>query len=172
LVSIDGTDFRLYDPTPFWRGWFSFKFKGPALRYEVGICIQSGDIVWLNGPYPAGAWPDLKIFRDGLKRVLARTRPREKLEADKGYRGEPQYIKTPNDYGLTYLAKEQKKNVRARHETVNKRFKQFGCLLERFRHDKTKHGDAFRAVAVITQLAIENGEPLFDVEYDDRNHYF
>jgi hypothetical protein len=79
---------------------------------------------------------------------------------------------TPVDYGITALAKEEKKNVRARHETVNKRFKQFGCLHERFRHDAAKHGDVFRAVAVITQLAIENGEPLFGVEHDDRLHYY
>ncbi len=27
------------------------------------------------------------------------------------------------------------------------------------------HGDVFRACAVVTQLTIENGEPLFEVEY-------
>jgi hypothetical protein len=57
--------------------------------------------------------------------------------------------------------------VRAHHETVNKRFKQWSCLLSRFRHDIGKHGDVFRCVAVLTQLAIENGEPLFEVEYND-----
>jgi hypothetical protein len=170
-VSIDGTDFRIYEQKPFWKGWFSHKFNGPALRYEVGICIQSGDIVWLNGPYPAGEWNDIKIFRDSLKNVLAGIVPREKVEADNGYRGEPQYAKTPNDLGLTARAKEQKKKVRARHETVNKRFKQWSCLRERFRHDIIKHGDVFRAVAVVTQLALENSEPLFEVEYDDRQHY-
>jgi hypothetical protein len=29
------------------------------------------------------------------------------------------------------------------------------------------HGDVFRACAVVTQLTIENGEPLFEVEYED-----
>ncbi len=29
------------------------------------------------------------------------------------------------------------------------------------------HGDVFLACAVVTQLTIENGEPLFEVEYED-----
>jgi hypothetical protein len=59
------------------------------------------------------------------------------------------------------------KRVRARHETVNKRFKQWAILEQPFRHDVINHRDVFSAVVVITQLAIENGEPLFDVHYDD-----
>ena len=57
--------------------------------------------------------------------------------------------------------------IRARHETVNKRFKQWGCLQNKFRHDILKHAEVFRAVAVITQIAIETGEPLFEVNYID-----
>jgi hypothetical protein len=34
-----------------------------------------------------------------------------------------------------------------------------------FRHGPKKHGIAFPVVAVITQLAIEKGESLFDWEY-------
>ena len=36
-----------------------------------------------------------------------------------------------------------------------------------YRHDIMTHGTIFRAIAVMTQLAIKNGEPLFDVEYKD-----
>ena len=58
--------------------------------------------------------------------------------------------------------------VRSRHETVNKRMKQFGCLRQPFRHhDFAKHSSCFRAVAVLTQVAIEFGETLFEVEYSD-----
>jgi hypothetical protein len=61
-----------------------------------------------------------------------------------------------------------KAKARSRQETVNKRFKQWGCLSRVFRHhDLRKHSSLFRAVAVITQMAIENGEPLFSVEYTD-----
>ena len=58
--------------------------------------------------------------------------------------------------------------VRNRRETMNKRFKQSRCIGERFRHGTEKHSACFRAVAVLTQLAIEFGEPLFSVaEYND-----
>ena len=43
----------------------------------------------------------------------------------------------------------------------------FNCLTKPFRHGVGKHGQCFRAVAVITQYAIENGEPLFEVKYND-----
>ena len=65
-MSVDGTDFRIQNPTQFWKGWYSFKFKGPGVRYEVALSIQSADIVWVNGPFPAGAWPDINIFRGWL----------------------------------------------------------------------------------------------------------
>ena len=36
-ISLDGTDFRIQEPTPFDPKWFSHKFKGPGLRYEIGV---------------------------------------------------------------------------------------------------------------------------------------
>ena len=57
--------------------------------------------------------------------------------------------------------------VRSRQETVNKRFKNWGILKQVFRGEIPKHGDAFRAIAVMTQLAIIDGEPLFDCGYRD-----
>jgi hypothetical protein len=63
---------------------------------------------------------------------------------------------------------EMQGRVRARHETLNGRLKNWGILSQVFRHDFLLHGMVFRACAVVTQLAIKNGEPLFEVEYDDR----
>lgn len=53
------------------------------------------------------------------------------------------------------------------HETINRRFKQFGVLKKVYRHDIRDHGKMFRSVAVVIQLCIQNGEPLFDVDYTD-----
>lgn len=94
----------------------------------------------------------------------------EKVEADLGYRGKPQHVNEANIF-LTSQGKQQKSLVRSRHETINKRFKQWGCLHRTFRHHVSKHGPVFRAVAVITQLALENGEPLFGVAYNERDHF-
>ena len=79
--------------------------------------------------------------------------------ADKGYRGEAEHIVTPTGDRSLDLGGP----VRGRHETVNKRFKQFGILRRIFRHNVNKHQPAFAAVVVITQLSLENGEPLFAV---------
>lgn len=57
--------------------------------------------------------------------------------------------------------------VRSRQETVNRRFKQWKILHDVYRGDLTMHRDIFAAIAVITQLAINNGEKLFQVEYND-----
>jgi len=59
LLSVDGTDFRieLGYSKPFW----SYKFKKSGLRYEVWLCILTGDICWWSGPYakcPGVLWAD------------------------------------------------------------------------------------------------------------------
>jgi hypothetical protein len=43
---------------------------------------------------------------------------------------------------------------------VNRRLKQWAILREEFRHDLDLHKNVFTAVAVMTQLCFENGEPL------------
>jgi len=50
---------------------------------------------------------------------------------------------------------------------LNGRLKNWGILSQVFRHHIMTHGDVFRACAGVTQLTIENGEPLFEVEYGD-----
>ena len=52
-------------------------------------------------------------------------------------------------------------------ETLNGRLKNWGILSQVYRHDIMRHGDVFRACAVVTQLTIQDGEPLFEVEYED-----
>ena len=69
-MSIDGTDCHITEQTPFDGMWYVHKFKGPGLRYEVGICILKGCIFWIIGDYPCGAYPDLQIFREGLSEIL------------------------------------------------------------------------------------------------------
>ena len=92
----------------------------------------------------------------------------ERIEADDGYVGEaPRHVKCPKSMSNREDTELQQSLVRRRQETINKRFKQFGVLKQIFRHELGMHGDCFRCVAVITQLAIENGEPLFSVECRD-----
>ena len=58
--------------------------------------------------------------------------------------------------------------ARACHKTLNGRPKNWGILSQVFRHQiTTHHGDVFRVCAVVTKLTIQDGEPLFEVEYAD-----
>ena len=161
-LSVDGTHFRIQEPTPFSPMWFSHKDKKPALKYEVALCIQTGHIVWTHGPFP-GSYHDVVIFRFGLKAALA---PGERCEADKGYRGEFHTIDLPDECCTgNSLQKYSKSIVRARQETVNRRYKQFGCLKQVYRHGLYKHCSIFHAVTVIIQINIECGNELFHVNY-------
>ena len=81
-VSIDDTDFKIYEPTPFIPKWFSHKFHGPGVCYEIGIVIAMGWIVWVNGPFPSGEWTDLAIARSALLYELDEG---EVYMADSGY---------------------------------------------------------------------------------------
>ena len=149
-MSIDGADFRVPNHGP---QFSSHKYnKKSALRYEVGLCILTGDIVWINGPYEAGVWPDISIFRDSLISFLEEY---ERVEADDGYIGEhPAKVKCPKGF--------------ANLETINKRFKHFQCFNVPWRGGNLcLHGDAFRLIAVVLQLSINNGEKLFECGYRD-----
>jgi len=43
LISVDGTDFKINLPKKgSMKTWYSHKFKYPALRYEIGLCILTG----------------------------------------------------------------------------------------------------------------------------------
>lgn len=154
-VSVDGTDFSVYEPSPFNTKWFSHKFNGAGLRYEIGVAIATGNIVWAHGPFPCGLYPDLKIFQLGMKGALGRG---EIVVADKGYQDEKCVVEES-----LQISKEDIKRIRARHETVNRRMKQFFVLGHKFRHPLSRHSSCFHAVANLNQIMIANGEPLFSM---------
>ena len=158
-MSIDGTDCRINEPTPFDRKWYSHKFRSAGVRYEIGVALRRSEIVWVNGPFPCGRNPDLVIFRNGLK---ARLRAGERVLADKGYRGEAGCVDIPRDQDPANL-RRWKARIASRHETVNKRLKNFNVLVVPFRHNLRKHRSVFHAVTVVTQVNLTNGDPLFDV---------
>ena len=154
-MTIDGVDCPIREPEPFSKIWFSKKFSGAALRYEVAICIQTGDICWINGPFKPGKWNDLTIFRRNLKGKLLSW---EKVECDDGY-SDPKC--RHKSMILNRLDDMAKGDARSRQENVHADIKIFDCL-ERagpWRHDRHLHKHAFAAASVLTQLAY-NLDPL------------
>ncbi len=91
-----------------------------ALRYELGVDIPAGNLVWIQGPYPAGKYNDIKIFNSVLCHYLE---PGERVETDNGYVRYADKIKCPYntcnpEENLTMQAR-----VRSWHETLNGRLK-------------------------------------------------
>ena len=39
LMTVDGTDYEIYQPALFSKHWYSHKFNGPAIKYEIGVSI-------------------------------------------------------------------------------------------------------------------------------------
>lgn len=163
MVTVDGTDFKIRKPSQDTRKWISHKFKNAGVRYEVGVSIATGYIVWFNGPFKCGANPDIKVFRKALKYKLA---PGERVEADRGYRGDPLFVSTADDYE-TEEHKIMKNHARSRHEQINRLFKNFQSLDQTFRNDATKHSLVFQTVVLIVQLQIKLEEVLvWQVDYN------
>lgn len=142
------------EPIPFNRRWFSHKFRAAGIRYEIGLNIRTGDMVWTNGGYPCGEWPDIKLAREAY---VFSVNDGERTMADKGYKDDRFFI-LPNARN-----KNVQKRIMSRHETVNKRMRQFHILKHPFRNNLRKHPMVFQAVANLVQLMIENGEPLYYV---------
>jgi len=88
--------------------------------------------------------------------------PGVKVEADSGYRGQSDKVRTPGMIA-SLVDQKVKGNARAHQETVNKRFKQWGCLGQVYHHEVDNYHCLFTAVAVCTQIFLENGEPLYQV---------
>jgi hypothetical protein len=165
---VDGVHCPIQEPgLPFWRGWWSHKFKGAGLAYEIATAVTTGKIIWVNGPFPAGKWPDHKIFKHDLaNHVMTGI---EKGVCDAGYFHCDQWLFRPPWRTKAGIKKNLPRNdlhdyIRARHEQTNGRITKWNCLSTPFRHDRELHQACFYAIVVIVQLEIMAGlAPQFDV---------
>ena len=73
----------------------------------------------------------------------------------------PGHLTTPEE--TEYI----QERVRSRQETIKKNLKNWNVLNTIYRNDAGDHGYVFRACAVIKQIAINNGESLFQTGYKD-----
>lgn len=170
IITVDGTHCAIDEPNcetfEEQRKYYSHKFKSAGLDYEVGLSIFQPKCVWIRGPYPAGKH-DITIFCHRLMDKILASRNASGVDymaiGDRGYRGEADLITVPNSQD-TEAVREFKGRALSRQETFNSRLKNFNCLNERFRHHEIdKHKHCFYACAVIVQLQMENGSPLFSV---------
>ena len=154
-ASVDGTDCPILEPFPRSPTWYSHKLNCASLRYEIAVSIQLAKIVAVSGPWPAGTYSDLKIFRQGLKSSLGSD---EFVIADRGY-PDSRCLQPPGHCHPKHVIYQK---VRARHEVVNKRLKQFKILTTKCRNDLSFHGTCFFAIANVTVLLFHHN-PMFGI---------
>ena len=152
ILSVDGVDCWIPEPThPIWsqdKDYYSHKFNKAGLRYELGISLSESRLIWMNGPFKAGA-SDNAIFKNhGLKRKLKATK--KMVIADGGYKGSPKQLSTPNHHDSPSV-KLFKSRALKQHEHFNGIIKTFECLTGRFWHDAKRFQQCFEAVCVLGQ---------------------
>ena len=122
-LKIDGTNFRIPQKGIAKKGnaFSSHKYTGKiALLYELRVDILTGNLVWIQGPYPAGKLTDIKNFNKVLQNFLELG---ERVGANKGYRGHFDKIKCPTNAANLVENRGMQGRVRAHHETLNGRLK-------------------------------------------------
>ena len=159
--SLDGTDFQCTEKEdfPVNKRWYSHKFNGPGLRYEIALSIKKGDIVWAYGGVRCGEYNDLSLAR---LRYIHKVDDNEKTIADSGYTDGAFFVNAPtrNVYNPSIHWHYALKRIMSRHESVNERLKNYSVLREVYRRPIEEHPKIFMACVNLVQLAIDNGEKL------------
>ena len=119
--------------------------------------------MWVNGPFPPGEWPDVNI---ALSSLVCMFEGDERAVADKGHRGHLRFFDTPWRCLDNQFQKDRKALARARHETINRRFKCWQILKQVCRHSLAKQGEVFRAVANIENTVLKV-EGTWQIECND-----
>ena len=166
-LSVDGTHCTLFEPMhelyPMDRGYFSHKDHRAAYNYQIALSTTEQRIYAVHGPYPAGSNNDKIMFqKSGVQQILVAQNKR--AIADGGYEG-VDGVAIPNRRYHSKQTNLYMRRIRARHETVNGRIKNFSILSNTFRYKKErqfKHKMVFEAVCVIVATQIATKNPLFN----------
>jgi hypothetical protein len=141
LISVDGTHCPIHEPrTDPSSKWYSHKFNGPGVSYELALAIHSNRLVWINGPFPASIH-DITIFRsaeDPSAGLISMIPEGKRAIGDSGYSGEPMKVAVtrPDD---SAKSKKFKARVKSRHENFNGRLKNLRVLSLPFRNGYDRH---------------------------------
>eukprot|EP00977_Amphora_coffeiformis_P010881 scaffold2558_cov172-Amphora_coffeaeformis.AAC.12 len=89
----------------------------------------------------------------------------EKVLTDRSYNSH--FVYKPGQHWQIPGMERQKATVRACHEIVNSRFKEWECMRDIWRHPTKSHHKVFWAIANIMQLRIVHEGIAFWVDYND-----
>ncbi|KAI9326844.1 hypothetical protein BDR26DRAFT_955298 [Obelidium mucronatum] len=157
---VDGVDVPVPESRPLDTGLFSHKFKHAGYRFQVATAIGTSRIVFIGGGTPCGLHNDLDQVQ---KTVLLDLEEDEQVAADRGYVGDVRVITKLKGSSPDIIKHNKNWNLLgSRHETVNKRMKDFRVLAGLFRGRRERINLIFTAVAQITNVKLRR-EPLFDI---------
>ncbi len=129
LMTVNGTDFHVPQKGTATKGnaFASHKYvRKSAFRYELGVSILGGNLVWIQGPYPTGKYNDIKIINKVLRHFFD---PGEQVEAN------ADKIKCPQNVGNLAEKRAMQGRVRVHQKTLNRWLKNWGILSQVYRHD-------------------------------------
>ena len=152
-ITTDGVDFKRWEPKhpryPIDKKQCSHKFKSAGYRYLVCISVQTGHCVKISPPFPASTH-DMVIFFKCVKPFL---RWEDGVIGGKAFgssRPDEFHMSRPNTQDEQELAKF-KSRARCRHESFNKRMKNFASMDHTWRLTTDQHRQAFTVVALTVQ---------------------
>lgn len=165
VVSVDCVDMKTREKSsPEFnvdREQFTQKFNHGGVKYEIAIDPYEPKVVWINGPFRGGE-NDKTIFTNEL---MAKIPEGKLVVADSIYTNQkdPELMRKvalPSNCDSKELG-NFKSRLRARHESLNGRMKDFRCLDVTYHHPHKQHGHMCKAVCVLVQYEMDYGSPIF-----------
>lgn len=156
-MALDGTECAVERPldNAIQRQYYSGKKRKHTIKYEIGVQLQTGKIVWLAGGVP-GSVHDITLYQTcGLKSHLL---PGEMVLADKGYVGDDIMIH-PFKSARTEEEKEFNATISSIRQVVEHtygRIKVFNFTQHKWRHDLDLHPMAFKVICHALNVEFES----------------
>ncbi len=146
-MTLDVTECLIHRPSDniIQRLYYSGKTRKHTIKYEIGIQLQTGKIIWLSGGTP-GSVHDLTIVRNSG--LISNLLPGEMVLADKAYIGETCFLH-PIKPAITNEEKQINSAISSIRETVEHtihRIKIFGFTQQKWRHNLNLHSIAFSVI--------------------------
>ena len=140
------------------------RFKGSGLRYEVGLSVKKGDICWIFGPF--------NVEKSFIWWFLGWDQSKSWAEEGKWlqmgfWTWGPLQSQSIGDNFSKPQNQAMEQGVTAWHKHCNRRMKQWAVLHQEYLHDLNLHESVFCAIAFVTQICIQKGEPLATVSYKE-----
>jgi len=155
-MTLDGIECPIHRPldNATQQQYYSGKKKQHTIKYEIGIQLTSGKIVWMAGGDP-GSVHDLEVSR--ACGVIGKLLPGEMILADKAYIGEDCFLH-PFKPATTEEEQAFNSTISSIRETVEHtigRIKLFQFTQHKWRHHLDLHIIAFKVLCHVLNIELE-----------------